>query len=251
MLSLLPEITKCDIIIICNFDNNPEMNREKLMNESTQITYGNGTITILMNSESGTEVAAPAIRFGDYQQAVMASFSGKELSVIEEGTNAGIELNFRMVDELEDMEIQHQLEDSLSGFEAVYGPLHKGVFFEVEAEKTLDMMEYTELESFSEDVELQFDIPLYLVGEDRNYYVVNDVMGVCEIEEDIDEDAVTLSVGTHNLSTALLVYQEKSEALKANTQKVHIKAQYLFAGAIVLLLLIWFLVDRRYKKDRT
>ena len=181
----------------------------------------------------------------------MASFSGKELSVIEEGTNAGIELNFRMVDELEDMEIQHQLEDSLSGFEAVYGPLHKGVFFEVEAEKTLDMMEYTELESFSEDVELQFDIPLYLVGEDRNYYVVNDVMGVCEIEEDIDEDAVTLSVGTHNLTTALLVYQDKSEALKSNTQKVHIKAQYLFAGAIVLLLLIWFLVDRRNKKDRT
>ncbi len=221
------------------------------MNESTQITYGKGTITILMNSESGTEVAAPVIRFGDYQQAAKASFSDKELSIIEEGANAEITLNFVMLDELENKDIQQQLEDSLSGFEAVYGPLHKGVFFEVEASKTLDMVEYTELDSLSEDVEIQFDIPLYLVGEERNYYVINDLLGVCEIEEDIDEDAVTLSVGAHNLTTSLLVYQDKSEALKTNTQKVHIKAQYLFAGAIVLLLIIWFLVDRRYKKDRT
>ena len=220
------------------------------MNESTQISYGKGTITILMNSESGTEVAAPAIRFGNYTQAVRASFSDKELSSIEEGANAELEFDFLMLDELEDKVIQQQLEDSVSGFEAEYGTLHKGVFFEVEAGKYLDMTEFSEIDSFSEDVEVQFDIPLYLAGENRNYYVINNVMGACEIQEDIDEDAVTLSIGTHNLSTGLLVYQDKSEALKVNAPKVHIKAQYLFAGAIVLLLLIWFLVDRRYKKDK-
>ena len=122
------------------------------------------------------------------------------------------------------------------------------MYFEVEASKTTDMTEYTQFDKFSEDVELQFDVPLYLVGPDRNYFLMDSVMGVCTLMDDVDRDADTLSVDTNELSTVLLMYQDKSEALGQTTPKLQIKAQYLFIGAIVLLILIWWGLDRRSKK---
>ncbi|MBO5620024.1 MAG: hypothetical protein J5959_00160, partial [Butyrivibrio sp.] len=107
-----------------------------------------------------------------------------------------------------------------------------------------------DLEYLSGDVELQIDIPLYLVAEGRQYYMMANDMGVCQLEEDVDADADTLSISTHSLTTSLLLYQDAKEALKTKQSAFRIRAEYLFLGAILALLIIWRVVERSHKKEK-
>ena len=43
------------------------------MHESTNISYGSGNVTIIANSDSLTEVAAPIIRAGDYNELITSA----------------------------------------------------------------------------------------------------------------------------------------------------------------------------------
>ena len=217
------------------------------MNESTQVTYGAGTITAHMNSASATEIAAPDIRFGDYLHALTACFSRKELESVDGGANAVVNMDFLMVEELEDESIKTQFHKAVLDAQKSYGTMHEAFYIEADATKSLDGYDYSELEYFNDDVEMQIDIPLYLVAEGRQYYAMTNVMGVCEIEPDIDTDAVTLSISTHNMPTYLILYQDQKDMLSTKAPIFRIKAQYIFLLAILLLLIIWRVVERRHK----
>ena len=77
------------------------------MYETTQVTYGDGTITVTMSSESDNGVNAPDIRFGDFNQAARCCFTEKELLEISEGESAALNFDFQMADEPSD-EQEHQ-----------------------------------------------------------------------------------------------------------------------------------------------
>ena len=220
------------------------------MNESTQIPYGAGTITVHMNSASVSEVAAPDIRFGDYNEALMYCFSKKELETIDDGANAEVKIDFLMKEENENEGENAQFQTAIEKAEKTYGKLHKAVYLETMASKSLDGYDYTGLEYLSGDVELQIDIPLYLVAEGRHYYIMANDMGVCQLEEDVDADADTLSISTHSLTTSLLLYQDAKEALKTKQSAFRIRAEYLFLGAIMALLIIWRIVEQSHKKEK-
>lgn len=217
------------------------------MNEVTQVTYGKGVITAHMNSTSGTEVAAPTIRFGDYQKSLEACFSDKELALIENGSHAVVNLDFHMVDSIEDAYEHEQFRKAIAFEEKTYGTLHEGVFIEVEASRSVDGKEYTEFDSLFENVEIQIDVPLYLCAENRQFYIMNSDKGECVLSGDVDQEADTLSISTHELTTALLLYQDHDEMLKKITNRLQIKSQYIIAGGIALLVLVWFILDRRHK----
>ena len=220
------------------------------MYETTQVTYGEGTITVTMSSESTTEVAAPDIRFGSYESAVRACFTAKELEEISSGQDAEVSFSLVMSDEISDDSELAFFDQAIAEKSQEYGALHNGVFFDVNAEKIVAGENPEELGGFSEDVEMQYDIPLYLVAPDREYFLMTDVMGVCDFAQDTDVGADTLTVSTHSIGTTLLLYQMQSESLVPTEKKVQIKSQHLFLGGIVLLILVWFWVDHRYKKNK-
>ena len=216
------------------------------MNESTQVTYGAGTITAHMNSASATEIAAPDIRFGDYLSALTACFSRKELESVDGGADAVVNIDFLMVEDLEDENVKTQFQQAVLDAKKTYGTMHEAFYIEADATRSLDGYDYSELQYFNDDVEIQIDIPLYLVAEGRQYYAMTNVMGVCEIEPDIDTDAVTLSISTHNMPTYLILYQDKKDMLNPQTPIFRIKAQYIFVVALLLLLIIWRVVERHH-----
>ena len=218
------------------------------MYETTQVTYGEGTITVTMSSESTTEVAAPDIRFGSYESAVKACFSAKELEDISSGQDAQVSFSFIMSDEISDAAELSFFDKAIEEKSQEYGTLHGGVFFDVDASKMIADEEPEELGGFSEDVEMQYDIPLYLTAPDREYFLMTDVMGVCDFAQDTDVGADTLTVSTHSLGTTLLLYQTKSESIVPTEKKLQIKSQHLFLFFIAILVLVWFWVDHKYKK---
>lgn len=220
------------------------------MYETTQVTYGEGTITVTMSSESVTEVAAPDIRFGNYENAVRACFTAKELESISGGENAEVSFSFLMSDEIRDPEKLPLFEETIEKESAEIGVLHQGVFFDVNASKTVGFEEPEVLGGFYEDVEMQYDVPLFLVTGDREYFIITEEMGVCNLERDTDIDADTLTVSTHDIGTTLLLYQAKNESLVQTKEQLHIKSQHLFAAGIVVLIIAWLLIDRRYRKIR-
>ena len=220
------------------------------MQEITQVTYGEGTVTVIMSAESATEIAAPDIRFGDYYDSVIACFTAKELGEIEAGTNAQLEFDCLMTDEPSDSAENKHFEDGIKRAEISKGTLQKGFYIEVEAEKTLGDEEADEIDILYDDVEVQFEIPLYLVAEKRVYYAMIDVMGECDLYEDIDEAASTLSISTHNMGTTLILYQDQKDIAQKNSSKFMIKSQYIFVIGIIALALLWWKIDRRYRRDR-
>ncbi len=218
------------------------------MYETTQVTYGEGTITVTMSSESTTEVAAPDIRFGSYENAVRACFTEKELEAISGGENAEVSFSFLMSDEIMDTGKLPLFEEAIEKESKELGALHQGVFFDVDASKTVGFEEPEALGGFYEDVEMQYDIPLFLVTGDREYFIITEEMGVCNLEKDTDIDADTLTVSTHDIGTSLLLYQTQNESLVPTKEKVQIKSQHLFAAGIIVLVLAWILIDRRHRK---
>ncbi len=220
------------------------------MLEKTQVPYGNGTITIIVSSESTTEVKAPDIRFGSYHDTAVACFSEKELDQIAEGSNAQVSFSYVMTDELENPLQERAFDAAIDAESQIRGKINKGVFFEVEASKEIAGEDPSELDTLYEDVEMQMDVPLYLMTPDRVFYAMTDVMGVIDLYEDVDEDAVTLSVDTHSVGTTLLAYQEKKDMTRSRTTKQLISPHYIFIAAIIALALIWLAVERRYKRKR-
>ena len=220
------------------------------MYETTQVTYGEGTITVTMSSESTTEVAAPDIRFGSYENAVRACFTEKELEAISSGENAEVSFSFLMSDEIKDTGKLPLFEEAIEKESKELGTLHQGVFFDVDASKVVGFEEPEALGSFYEDVEMQYDIPLFLVTGDREYFILTEEMGVCNLEQDTDIDADTLTVSTHDIGTTLLLYQTQNESLVPTKEKLQIKSQHLFAAGIIVLVLAWILIDRRHRKVR-
>ena len=218
------------------------------MYETTQVTYGEGTITVTMSSESTTEVAAPDIRFGSYENAVRACFTEKELEAISSGENAEVSFSFLMSDEIKDTGKLPLFEEAIEKESKELGTLHQGVFFDVDASKVVGFEEPEALGSFYEDVEMQYDIPLFLVTGDREYFILTEEMGVCNLEQDTDIDADTLTVSTHDIGTTLLLYQTQNESLVPTKEKLQIKSQHLFAAGIIVLVLAWILIDRRHRK---
>ena len=220
------------------------------MYETTQVTYGEGTITVTMSSESTTEVAAPDIRFGSYENAARACFTEKELEAISGGENAEVSFSFLMSDEIKDTGKLPLFEEAIEKESKELGTLHQGVFFDVDASKTVGFEEPEALDGFYEDVEMQYDIPLFLVTGDREYFILTEEMGVCNLERDTDIDADTLTVSTHDIGTSLLLYQTQNESLVPTKEKLQIKSQHLFAAGIIVLVLTWILIDRRHRKVR-
>ncbi len=218
------------------------------MHETTQITYGDGTITVIMNSESLTEVAAPDVRFGSYNKALKACFTPRELEEISAGADAEVTFDFVMRDNLESRDEEKTFDKAIAKAEKSNGSLHKGVFYDVEATKSIDGDEPIELTGFYEEVEMQFEIPLYLVAEDRYYFVMTDEMGVCSLEADVDEEADTLSVSTDGIGTTLMLYQTEEESLVDYDHSLHIQSHHLIIGGIVLLAIAWLIIDRNTKK---
>ena len=218
------------------------------MQETTQITYGLGTITVIMSTESETEVAATDIRFGDYYKAMEACLTSKELDEVSEGKNAQVTFTFTMTDELSNEEEVKHFEDGIERAEMLTGPLQTGVYFEVEADKSIGGEEPDEITTLYNDVEIQYELPRYLAAEKRVYYAMTDVMGVCDLDEDVDEDADTLSVLTHNMGTTLILYQDGKDKSGHNGSGFAIKTQYLCIVGILALAFAWWTMDRRHKK---
>ena len=200
------------------------------MQETTQLTYGTGTVTIMESSQSEIEVTAPDIRFGDYYKAVEACFTARELEEISEGSNAALEFRYSMTDKLDDEDEIQSFEEGIEKAEMLTGSLNGGVYFEVEAEKSVSGGEKNEIDTLYDDVEFQYEIPRFLVAED------------------VDEEADTLSISTRDIGTTLILYQDGKENGTREHSRFAIKTQYLFILAIVALALVWWALERRNKR---
>ena len=215
------------------------------MHETTQISYGEGTITITMSSESETEVAAPTIRFGNYNEAAQRCFSEKELTQIYSGERAEINVDFTMSDHARSETERQQFLSGIPQVSQGEEPYHEGVYIRIDAVKEVGDEEIVSFDSFYDDVEMQLDIPMYLVGADRSFYCMTNVMGACELLQDSDEDADTLTIMTRSLGSTLLLYRDNVKERSSNQQVFRISSKHLFIACIIILV-----IDRIHRKDR-
>lgn len=220
------------------------------MHEATQISYGLGTVNITLNSESRTEIDAPDFRFADYDQVLCSCFTQKELEQIAEGDHA--ELIFNLV--MNDSSGGENAVNPLSGFarlqDKIIRNFNEGVYLSFDASKSLGNKEESQLEMFYEKVDLQFDIPEYLLSEGREFFLYSDYMGSAELFEDTDKEAETLSVNTNFIGTSMLGYRDFSFISNAKTSypQGH-QSQYLCVIGIIALLLLWKRIDFLHKKE--
>lgn len=218
------------------------------MHEATQITYGDGIVNIIMNTESMTEVAAPEIRLGDYSDTLTACFTRKELDAIEAGDTAELVFNFTMVDELTDRKETAIFEKAIAREEKKSGKLEKGMYFRMEATKSVAGEEAEEMNAFYDNIEYQLQLPLYLVREERSYYAMTNVLGVCELALDEDGEADTFTVTSNDIGTTLILYQEGDTSTDPEIGS-GFSGTYIILAGIVALVIAWFRVDHMHKKQ--
>lgn len=223
------------------------------MFDITQIAYGQGCVVVSVNSDSLSEVAAPYIRFGDYTEVIESCFTQKELNMISNGEAASLDFNFIVSDYASDKAVEKELLGTMSEKEEEYGHMNTGLFLEMEARKaiaTTSKEESTLFSTISKPVELQIDIPLYMIKEGRNYCLVGHSLGDGVIFEDIDEEADTLSININSFGTSIIAYQEAGESLKTESPDLfHIPTRAFFIAGFVFLVGLWFLCDHLHKNS--
>ncbi len=221
------------------------------MHQVTHISYGEGNVDIVLDSASQTEVSAPEFRFGDYSEVITSCFTPRELDKISEGENAQLTFYFVAYDTVEDGEIYSQYCAAIEEIEQEIGNLNEGVYVEIDAKKAIGNEGAVPVNTLSSDVELQMDIPLYLINEDRSFYFLTSNLGTCELLEDYTPDADVMTINTDSICSGLVLYQDSLESLIEKTDDIlHIKAQHLFVAGIVLLIGLWGLIEQLHKRNK-
>lgn len=218
------------------------------MNEVTQIAYGEGTVTISLQTESLSEVSAPNIRFGDYTEVIESCFTQKELNVIQNGEVAELDFVFVMSDTLDNKAKEKEMNSTMESLESSYGTLHEGVFIDMTASKSLADSELSDISYISSASELLIDIPLYLVKEDRSYYLVSRNMGDDALLENVSTEANTLAVKINTFSTSMMVFQDNSDrAAESLGSHFYIPSKVLLIGGMVILAGLWLGLDKLHR----
>ncbi|RKM56411.1 hypothetical protein D6853_06390 [Butyrivibrio sp. X503] len=225
------------------------------MRETTQITYGDGIVSVELISESKSDIPAPVIRFGDYEKVLESCFTRKELEEIYEGDHASLTFSFVMSDSPEEIEEYDTLVSAVSRASKNFGELSEGIALEVNAVKSVDAGEELTIDNLLGNVELQIEIPLYLIRENREYYLMTDSFGACTLYEDYDNEADTLSVNTNTVGTSMLIYRDTYPGVPvAETSSFGVKPQFIFGGIVIILLVFWNYVTgarkQRLKEQR-
>ncbi len=220
------------------------------MHEVTHISYGHGRVDIVLDSDSMTSVAAPGFRFGDYAALVNSCFSEEELERIGEGEIAEVTFYFVVSDEIDDATILELYGNAIAENEKKYGTLHKGMQIDLTASKAIADDEPAILTSVDEVVDLQMDIPLFLVKEDRYYYFLTDRSGGYTFMEDATPEADVLTVETNVFSPGIFLYQDSVECLVPYEDKsFNLEMRHLLFGGVIVLICLWFFVDHVHKKS--
>ena len=221
------------------------------MHEVTHISYGHGRVDIVMDSDSQTSVAAPGFRFGDYAALVNSCFSERELDRIGEGELAQITFYFVVSDEIDETEFAQLYGDAKAENEKTYGTLHNGLLVDLTASKAISNDSPVLFTTTEEDVELQMDIPLFLVKDQRYYYFLTDESGDYTFMDDASPDADVLTVKTHLFTPGILLYQDPGESLVPRTDNsFKLEMRHLLFAGVVVLVFFWFFIDHFHKKGQ-
>ncbi len=219
------------------------------MHESTQISHGDGSVNIIFESQSTTDIAAPVIRAGSYSDILECCFTQKELETIEAGNNAEVVFTYVMSDERSAPELFSQFIDEVQNLETNLGDLTEGIIIEVSASKTLSD-QTTDLDTLYQKFEMQIELPLYLKNIERQYFVLANNMGEYELMEDVDIEADTLSISTDSIGSYLILYKDIIPGEERKTLfSYDISIQHIFITAIIALGALWFLIDRLHKRS--
>ena len=219
------------------------------MHEVTHISYGHGRVDIVLDSDSVTKVAAPGFRFGDYAALVNSCFSKQELDRISEGELAEITFYFVVSDEIDENAVYQLYGNAITENEKTYGELHEGIQIDLTASKAIAGDDPVVLTSVDKAVDIQMDIPLFLVNENRYYYYLTDRSGGYTFMEDATPDADVLTVKTNVFAPGILLYQDADESLVSHEDKsFKLEMRHLLFAGIIVLVFLWIFVDRLHKK---
>lgn len=212
------------------------------MHESTNISYGSGNVTIIANSDSLTEVAAPIIRAGDYNELVTSCLTKKEMNEVFEGASAEIVFNYVMRDDAPSEAIKEQFYEVIDG-DKTLSSYNEGFYMDVSAQKSIGSEPASDIYTLNNEIELQIEIPLFLKKAGRRYICIANNMGVCKVLDDVDVDADTFSISSDCTGNYMLLYKDSSFSA-VERQFSHKPAQYLFIIGIIALLGLWFILDK-------
>lgn len=218
------------------------------MHESTNISYGSGNVTIIANSDSLTEVSAPIIRAGDYNELITSCLTKKEMNEVFEGESAEIVFNYVMRDDAPSEEVKEQFYEVIDG-DRTLSSYNEGFYMDVSAQKSIGSEPESDIYTLNNEVELQIEIPLFLKKDGRSFACIANNMGVCEVLEDADEEADTLSVSADCVGSYLLLYKDSSISPEHNNT-THRPTQYIFILGIIALLALWFAIDKLHKQNK-
>jgi len=191
---------------------------------------------------------AHRLTMDDYDELIISCLTKKELNDVFDGAPCEITFNYVMLDEAPSAQVKTQFDEFIAG-DTSLSSCSKGFYIDVTAQKTIDSDVSIDIYNLNNAIELQIEIPLFLRKDGRSFTCIANNMGVCEVLEDADEEADTLSVSTDCVGSYLLLYKDSSISPEPNNT-THRPTQYIFILGIIALLALWFAIDKLHKQNK-
>ena len=182
----------------------------KPVEEPMQASYGQGTVRITVESvgeqgHSQGDVITGVI-LNTFDTVLQAALTEEEQQLVQNGEDAQIRLVVtKLITEVPETDKRQMEEETVSYARQIEG-LTLGSYIDISLLKKVGGGEWQKLRESNEELEIVLDIPPKLPKEQTTYWVLRNHEGTCELLEDMDEAAGTVTIRTGLFSTYALLY---------------------------------------------
>ncbi len=225
----------------------------KPVTESIRVAYGKGRIHILVESlNENQEITGDVITgviLTSFDNVLDATLTKEEQGRADAGEDVTVRLVVTKLEQQVPEKDRRELADAVAVFAEEHEGLSMGTYIDISVEKKIGEGEWLKLRELNEELEISLDIPRELLMEDAFYWVLRNHEGNCELLEDQDQEAETITIRTKLFSTYAILYAIGDSAGKqSGLAGVFGRGGYLpflVAGGMLLLLLLLILLGRK------
>lgn len=189
--------------------------KEQPIKQATNVSLGSGNILINITSvdEKGeqTKQSIQGLILTSCENVIKACLSDQEIAAVEEGQTVEITLTVQKITKNLDKADQKQIEQQTDSLSQQITGLTLGQFVDLAVLKRVGNAEWSKITKLNEEMEIRLDVPEEIQEQDRTYFIMRNHEGTCDLLEDLDAVAETITIRTDRFSTYAILYTDVAE----------------------------------------
>lgn len=217
---------------------------------NTSVTYGDGKIGIVLETEEGNSESVSGVTFTSLENVINACLTPEEKELVQKGENIHVRMNVTKLQENVPPIDKALVEKALPALQENVAGLQIAGYLDITIEKCIGPNEeWNKIGELNEEIEIKLNIPSDMYFDNADYYVLRVHDGETTLLEDLDSDNTSITIRTKLFSTYSLMYTLGEDTLSTVEDNVEsMNAIPVIFGIVLMALAVVFVVYMKNKE---